>query len=92
MVALTVDFASIDSCCGDLTGDKSTNTKSFGLPGLFFGLLNGGLLAENLEPAAAILIELLKHSLVCSVGDDGDFLTLHNFLPLGGGKIVVLKS
>jgi hypothetical protein len=62
------------------------------LPGLFFGLLDGGLLAENFEPAAAILMELLKHSLECSFGeDDGDFLTLHNFLPLAGGNTEVLK-
>jgi hypothetical protein len=47
----------------DCTGDKSTKTKSFGLPGLFFGLLNGGLLMVNLEAAAAIFNELFKHSI-----------------------------
>ena len=47
------------------------NQKSFGLPGLFFGLLKGGLLIVNFEAAATIFNELFKHSIdeLC-IGDE----------------------
>ena len=138
----TVIVAVLDSDSleiSDWTGDKSTKTKSFGLPGLFFGLLKGGLLIVNFEAAATIFNELFKHSIdeLC-IGDEllvlllavavvdaidevehdlldfssigevvdlfpgklllrwwvfgVDFLTLHNFLPLAGGKTLIVDA
>ena len=76
------------------TGSKSTKTKSLGIPGLFLGLLDGGLLVRKLVPAAEIFIELLKHSMeklepTAFLALALASLTRHNFLPLAGGSILL---
>lgn len=76
-----------------LTGDKSTNTKPFGLPGLFLGLLNGALFM--FFPAAEILSELFMHSIELEESSEEWPLetllfTLQSFLPLAGGNTFIL--
>lgn len=80
-----------------LIGLKSTNTKSFGIPGLERGLFDGGRFCMNSFPAAEILKELFKHSRdefeICPDGPEHEALfTRHNFLPLIGGATCILNS
>lgn len=91
-----LDESEASSSSLDLTGLKSTKTKSFGIPGLERGLFEGGRFCKKDLPAAEILKELFKHSReeLFSFPDGPEheaLLTRHNFLPFGGGATCMLK-